>query len=486
MIKANKKVGIVYCSNSEKYVDELKRNIIEKKREGYCIETIVVDNELINPERMIDERVFNSLDKCDYGIVFLTKDLTMKDGKSVSRPNVLLELGYLRGRLGKNKIWCITDFPHKDIEEKEYLLPSDFVAEVPEEIDENNYKSGLKRVVEKFIRTHNIVKLDNYDANDLVSSLILNPYYRTDFEELFSKDKLMQINKFSLQCQQEEIFEMWVDEKDKLEDAGQIIYLFERMVFLPFFPKKIIYDKLLDFLSVKIQEDNEYLYACRKILKVVNEYEECKRNKQKYESASFYLNKAGEIEQELRIFESVKIAPIIECVTRNYLGLCYLNAYLASVKIAKEGKDIVDKGENILEKAKGNFRTVIMLSEKNFSDKVEVFQAFAEYNMARTIKNLREDAESEYNTAINKRRLLSGASSLPEIFKLNFSLERIHAEIDYYDYIREKGAMDLIDYNEKIESLSKELENIRLTPAADVSLFKSLEDKLNRCKNSSF
>ena len=46
--------------------------------------------------------------------------------------------------------------------------------------------------------------------------------------------------------------------------------------------------------------------------------------------------------------------------------------------------------------------------------------------------------------------------------------------------------MDLIDYNEKIESLSKELENIRLTPAADVSLFKSLEDKLNRCKNSSF
>ena len=481
MIKANKKVGIVYCGNSEKYVDELKRNIFEKKREGYCIETIVVDNKLINPERMIDERVFNNLDKCDYGIVFLTKDLTMKDGKSVSRPNVLLELGYLRGHLGKNKIWCITDFPHKDIEEKEYLLPSDFVAEVPEEIDKNNYKSGLKRVVEKFISTHNIVKLDNYDANDLVSSLILNPYYRTDFEELFSKDKLMQINKFSLQCQQEEIFEMWIDEKDKLEDAGQIIYLFERMVFLPFFPKKIIYDKLLDFLSVKIWEDNEYLYACRKILKVVNEYEECKRNKQKYESASFYLNKACEIEQELRIFESVKVAPIIECVTRNYLGLCYLNAYLASVKIVKEGKDIVDKEENILEKeyeehleackTEANFRTVIMLSEKNFSDKVEVFQAFAEYNMARTIKNLREDAESEYNTAINKRRLLSGASSLPEIFKLNFSLERIHAEIDYY---------------EKIESLSKELENIRLTPAADVSLFKSLEDKLNRCKNSSF
>lgn len=137
MIKTNKKIGIVYCGNSKKYVDEFEKVIIEKKSEGYCIETVVVDNELIDSERMIENRVFANLNKCDYGIVFLTKDLEIEEGKFVSRPNVLLELGYLRGRLKRDCTWCITDFSHEEIESQIYLMPSDFVGEVPEEIDNN-------------------------------------------------------------------------------------------------------------------------------------------------------------------------------------------------------------------------------------------------------------------------------------------------------------------------------------------------------------
>lgn len=482
MIKANKKIGIVYCCNSEKYVEELEQIIRSKKSEGYCIETLVVDNKLIDSERMIDKRVFNNLDKCDYGIVFLTKDLETQDNKFVSRPNVLVELGYLRGHLGKNCIWCITDFPHRDIEEKRYILPSDYVAEVVEEIEIDNYEYGLKKIVEKFIKTHKITKLDNYNANDLVSSLILNPHYKTDFESLFSKDKLKQINKYSMQCQQEEILEMWLEEKNRLSEEGQIVYLFERMVFLPFFPEKIISSKLMEYLSVKNNEENKYIFACRKILKIVNGYAENKRNKSAYIGTSFYLKTASQIEHELNVFNNVKVAPIIECVARNYIGLCYLNAYLSLPKEQSHEKDSKERSDN-LKKARNNFDKVLQLSEENFSDKVEVFQAFANYNKARVLRNLQVDADLEYYTAINQRKFLSEASDFPEIFKLNFVFERIYAEIDYYGYAKEKGMLNVRDYNEKIENLSEELKDIRQTPAADVSLFKTLEDKLNKCKN---
>lgn len=478
MIRANKKIGIVYCANSKEYVKHLCEIIVGKKTEGYCLETVVVDDEIIDSERMLDARVFSNLDKCDYGMVFLTKDLQVGDGKFISKPNVLIELGYLRGRLGKNHIWCITDFPHKDIEEGKYLLPSDFVAEIPEEIDENNDKEDLKRVVERFIKTNKIIKMEDYDANNLVRSLILNPHYRTDYETLFDKDRLVEINKYSLKCQQEEILEMWMNEKEKLDEAGQIIYLFERMVFLPFFPKNIICGILSEFISVKSNGDNKYIYNCRKILKDIVTYEEFKRGEQEFTGSDFYLENVGSMKENFSIFEEGRIAPIIECVTKDYVGLCYLN----NVKGA-EGAQKTDEQRMCLQEAKKCFDEVIELSEKSFSDKMEILQSFAEFNLARTLRCLGENADRKYLMAIEKRKSLAKSSGLPEIFKLNFTLERINAQIDYYGYAKESGKMDLPVYNIKIHELSKELATIRQTPAADVSLFKALEDKLGICKN---
>lgn len=481
MIRANKKIGVVYCANSKEYVKHLCEIIVGKKTEGYCLETIVVDNEIIDSERMLDARVFSNLDKCDYGMVFLTKDLQVGDGKFISKPNVLIELGYLRGRLGKNHIWCITDFPHKDIEEGKYLLPSDFVAEIPEEIDENNDKEDLERVVERFIKTNKIIKMEDYDANNLVRSLILNPHYRTDYETLFDKDRLVEINKYSLQCQQEEILEMWMNEKEKLDEAGQIIYLFERMVFLPFFPQNLKPGKLSEFVSVKNNEDSAYIHSCREILKYIVTYEEYKSGSQKYSGTDFYVQNAERILQYFQIFEKGKVAPIIECVAKDYEGLCYLNACLNNVNMSK-GDMSSEKWEQYLNEAKQCFSRVIELSEKNFSDKTEFFHAFAQYNLARTLRCLGEKADWAYQMALSIRKSLAESFGLPEIFKLNFALEKINVEIDFYGYAKESGKMDLSVYIEKISGLSEELEAIRKTPAADVSLFQSLEEKLNFCK----
>lgn len=483
MVGLNKKIGIVYCGNSRKYADALKTIIEDKIKEGYCIKPIMVTDELEDPNRDLTRFVFDNLDKCDFGIVFFTKDFQLEDNTFTAKPNVLIELGYLRGRLKRDSIWCITDFPYKEIDKSVYIWPSDYLSEKVEIIDKNNYICDLKDVVDKFIKAQKIEKQDSYNANNMVRSLILNSAYKTSFEMLFSEDKVTMINKYSLQYQQEEIFEMWMQEKEQLSDAEQIIYLYERMVFIPFFPEEIISNKLVDFLSVENSEKSDYIFVCYRILRLIDEYEGYKRSRRKYESASFYLKMASEIQEKLNIFKETTIAPIIECMTKNYLGLCYLNAYLVLIKINNGEKEKQQQKEN-LQFAKDCFEKVILLSEHNIDNKVDIFQSFAKYNLARVLRNLQENAEAEYYAAIQARENLSNSSHLPQIFKLNFRLERIHAEIDYQDYLKETGKIELADYVKKIEDLSSEVDKIKKSPAADVSLFKTLENKLNSRKDS--
>lgn len=481
MIRPRKKIGIVYSSGSEKYKDKLKEIITEYKNRGYCIEGEAVDNNTPDLERTMEDRVFKQLNTFDYGIVFITKDLLIKKDETerfVSKPNVLLELGYLRGRLEKNNTCCIADFPHKEIENQIYIMPSDVVGEAIDEIDEKNYEADLEKFFNKFIEVNKnvIVKLENYNANYLIDSLILNPDYKTNYEELFTKNQFDSIDKFSLSWQMKEIFELWLKEKSKLAEEEQIIYLFERMVFLPFFTEEIINKKLNEFLLVTSKKSNEYLAACLNILKNICEYENYKRSKPLYESPSYYLNRADEIEQGLQVFGEREIAPIIVCTAKNYIGLSYLNSYISLVKAGRKDHEVTDK----LMKAKEYFEAVIEISRKNFNSSVEIFQAFAMYNLARVKSNLQEDADSEYIIAIQKRKTLSEILKFPETFRLNFTLERIHAEIVYHDYIKEKGGISSEELKTVMEGLRRELDIIKQTPASEVSLFKTLEDKLKK------
>lgn len=186
MIRPNVKIGIVYSQNSRKYAEDLKTIITQHREQGYCIDYLMVDEEIIDTEREIDARVFNNLNKCSYGIVFLTKDICINDEcyQYVSKPNVLLELGYFKGHINKNNIWCITDFQYKEVKDK-YMMPSDMPAEVLEVIDKNNSYNSISKIFDKFITTYQIMKLENYNVNDLDSSLLLNPCYKTNYSTLF-------------------------------------------------------------------------------------------------------------------------------------------------------------------------------------------------------------------------------------------------------------------------------------------------------------
>ena len=484
MIRPNTKIGIVYSQNSKKYAEDLKEIITQRRQQGYCIDYVMVDEKIIDTEREIGVRVFNNLNKCSYGIVFLTKDICINDEtyQYVSKPNVLLELGYFKGRINKNNIWCIIDFPYKEVKDK-YLMPSDIPAEVLEEIDKNNSKNSISRIFDKFITTNQIVKLENYNADDLDSSLLLNPSYKTNYSTLFLESQLKAIEKFSVKWQAEEILNIWMKEKEMLSDVEQIIYLFERVVMLPFFSEELINERLDNFLNVELSTKSRYAYTCQKILDYINSYEMYKRER-KPADFDFCLKIAENIQEKIEIFQESYISPIIECVARDYIGLGYLNAFLALPQREIDDEKYNNLKTNLLKKSKYNFECVLEISENKLNDSTGIFFAFVYYNLARVYRNLGELATFYFKQGINKRNTLSRSKYFPEIFRLNFALERIHAEIDYYDYLKEIGTQ--VNYTDEINILKEEMEKMKKTPVVEVSLFKRIEERLNQRMDNSF
>lgn len=76
--------------------------------------------------------------------------LAQPESQFVSKPNAIMELGFLWKCIGRDSIKCITDFPHHDIEKKIYLLPSDIDSNVCYSIDTNNSNNNLKVLFESF------------------------------------------------------------------------------------------------------------------------------------------------------------------------------------------------------------------------------------------------------------------------------------------------------------------------------------------------
>lgn len=484
MIHTNIKLGIVYCNNSMKYANELSNIIKEYRKNGYCIEPIIINKDLVDNERSIEKRVFNNLDKCDFAFIFFTKDIQIADNKDyyISKPNVLLELGYFLGKISWNNIYIIIDFPYSHINHS-YLLPSDIPDKFLEEIDKNNSKSTLSVLFERFINANinAFVRLEEYNANNLIQSILLNQNYRTNYQNLFTQAQSKSIEKLSIEWQLEEILDIWIEEKITLSNIEQIMYLFERIVFLPFFPREYLGEKINKFILIDYKDQNNYLQSCFNILQSIIHYEEYKGKRQSCESADFYISLALDISNQLKEI-NVSIAPIINCLSKNYIGLCYLNAfYVKSKSISfKENRDYI----SYLNKAKNNFKEVINLSKNNLNDSLGLFEAFAQYNIARVYRNLGESADTSYVLSINRRDFLSKSHCFPLIFRLNFSLEKIHAEVDYNDYRLQQNHIDFDQYKENLENLETELKTIKTTPVLDVSLFKTLEVKITNKLNA--
>lgn len=476
MIKPNKKIGIVYCGKSHDYAKELDEIIKRYRGSGYCIESVLIDNNYTDKEKNLELRVFNNLGKCNYAFVFLTKDfLVREDGKDVyvSNPNVLIEYGFFRCLLDKNLIHCIIDFSYEEVKNGTYRNPSDMLEKYYEIIDSNNSKNMLENVFKNFLslNSKDIVKLEYY-TNDLISSLILNRKYKTDFKHIFTQKQLCMIEKYSIKYQLKEILNIWFKEKAMLNCKEQIIFIFERIILLQFFPEEIL--NIDDFLGIEECEENNYLKCCQCIINLIKDYTNYKRSRVplKIEDAGFYLDIAVKLKKYWSIFEKSGSAPIIECVTKNYIGLSLLNFYRVSKRTDDENID------NLYE-AKDNFIQVIEISENFLGDSTSMFRAFAGFNLARVIRNLGMNANTDYTKAITSRENLSQNLKNPEIFNLCFKLEEIYSKIEQYDYLFEIDKLEKNEFDKNIAELEKKLRHISETPASEISLYKTVEKLIN-------
>ena len=197
MIKSNEIIGIVYSENSYVYAKSLEKIIKKYNNMGYPIKSLIVDSDLIDKYDSVFEHVFENLKQCDYTFVFCTKDykLDSESNKYISKPNIILELGYFLHLLESSKVKCLIDFSYNEIKSEKYLIPSDIAGKMFISFDGNNTEEEFNKIIHNFLIAFNINSINKFDIDQITKSLILNKHYLTDFSQMFSQKQKQYLNK---------------------------------------------------------------------------------------------------------------------------------------------------------------------------------------------------------------------------------------------------------------------------------------------------
>lgn len=109
---------------------------------------------------LLDEQLYEGLDKATMGLIILTKDIEGKDGKFYSRPNVYHELGYLMNRLSNKNIIIL--------KEEGAVIPSN-VQNIP-------YISFTREelILNYYVIIESIRKISNYSNLHQINALNLH------------------------------------------------------------------------------------------------------------------------------------------------------------------------------------------------------------------------------------------------------------------------------------------------------------------------
>ncbi|GAB6123015.1 hypothetical protein JCM30204_41650 [Dysgonomonas termitidis] len=174
----------------------------------------------------------------------LTKDEfrgKLSNFKLRASQNVVLETGLIWGTLGFKGIKFISTFSHNDLN-NQYDLPSDFPNHHILQLSTANMDTEIKTIVSNSL-------IDGGLHIVPYVNLLTDSAYGVNYRELFSGEQLREIaglksthvdnehkithiEKFRL------IADIWTREIQSLRyDDERIVYIFERLVFVPYFPK---------------------------------------------------------------------------------------------------------------------------------------------------------------------------------------------------------------------------------------------------------
>ena len=278
-----------------------------------------------------------------------------------------------------------------------------------------------------------ITKVLNISPN---ADVLNSNNYQVDYNDLFTDEELniIENRENNIEEQFSSIDELWTTQVMSLKkDYERLIFIYERLVFLSYFPYDKGFDSWLTTAMGTIQDKDTLFY---KILIQIKEYisERQQQGRVKGNKFEIYKNiadKLCDIKNEL-VKEKVKINPLIEIYLNDYIGLACRVTVQEFEQL--ENKPHFDKAEYLT-------RSIAALKrcndiETHLSNEAScLWSGYSIYNIARTY-----DFMGDNNNAINymakayyireKWLTMSAVGNMPRVFEHSFKSEFVLTALD--------------------------------------------------------
>lgn len=478
MIHSNIQFGLIYGGAGLTYARRFANIINEKRKVGYPITPVLVDDKWKSGLGTIDDRIFNDLNQCEYYVIFLTKDLEYEPGKYVSRPNVLLELGMALTNVSRSCIMCLSPFPRSDFGIS-YLFPSDIASQIVAPFNPDNCDEEFEQILEGLLRSRKILPTSSGLATGI--SMLADKRYKVSYYSLFPDHELLSLNNMSYNAQLQTIINNWCIEKEKLPNIEtKLVFVLERIVFASFFYHEWLHERLFELLSFEWAEGDERTRAALQIVKYVKDYI-IYRYDPRYKYVLFQKHQinAERIERALKVLSQYDTNPILMLIAYNYLGL----ATLHMCQLA----DTLPDGDLMLAKQYGwkaveCFNKALEYSE-SLNDRTGLYEAYIYFNRARAHCELGEFdlAMLDFSDANIYRYQVSQCPKFPGYFCTNFLVKSYLSEIERYRMMKRHNKLTTEQFVMELTQLRKGIDSIQLSSGIEqLQIFGQFYEKVNK------
>ena len=340
------KIAFLYGQSSFEFA-RLEKTRIEAEYSDYPIEIILVDNERFittDGSPQIINVVTQAFDKVDFAIVFVGQDnyshfFKSDDFSKISKDLDLFDL-FMAKIVGEKRL-CSTEKLKRKIKSlMNYSISQNVVFEVgylwtilsekrirfvpvckefsqikrPSDLPDTFFYTDFKKLFDEIVK--NILNAPR------CSTLLNDETYQCDYNSLFTPKELQGFDSLRKPAQAhfEAIDKLWKEQALELNsDEARIIFMFERLIFIPYFPQDGSCDKWIDELMYRIFNKD---ILCYEILKEIQKYFSLHREPNVNNSE---ILKAKEYE---RIFE--KLSEYKEQIkNHNPIVLFWISNYIA-------------------------------------------------------------------------------------------------------------------------------------------------------------
>ena len=346
------KIAFLYGQSSFE-IAKLEKARIEEEYSDYPIEIRLVDNERFittDGSPQIINVVMQAFEGVDFAIVFVGQDnyshfFKSDDFSKIGKNDMDLFDLFIEKIVGEKRFFSTEKLKRNVKSLMNYSISQNVVFEVgylwtilsekrirfvpvckefsqikrPSDLPDTFFYTDFKRLFDEIVR-----KILNAPP---CNSLLNDETYQCDYNSLFTKEELQDLDSLRkpTKAHFKAIDNLWREQILELNaDEARIIFMFERLMFIPYFPQDGSCDRWITELMYNVSDKN---MLCYKILKEIKEYFSLHKepnidtdNPNKIQEYKNIYDKLSEYKNE--IDDSQKVySPIILFWLNNYIAL---------------------------------------------------------------------------------------------------------------------------------------------------------------------